>query len=119
MICFYHRRTGTIEHYPDPNDPYFEPESWQETIDRIDNDFNDYLQFEKMDSNQGFQVMENFASSIDDINIQNRLFELLSKSKPFAHFKMAVETSKYRQNWFDYKQNANIEWVRQQISFIE
>ena len=54
MTCFYHRPTGTIESHPDPGDLYFEPEFWQDLIDKIENDRDNYDRFEKMDSNQGF-----------------------------------------------------------------
>ena len=69
-----------------------------------------------MDSTQGFRVMENFANSLTDDNFRTRLFELLSERKPFSKFKMAIDNSNYRQNWFQFKDNANIEWVREQLN---
>ena len=67
MICYFHRPTGTIESHPDPNDPYFDPDPWQDIIDKVENDWDNYEQFEKMYSNQGFQIMENFAYSLTDL----------------------------------------------------
>jgi len=48
--------------------------------------------------------MEYFIDEIDDNNLQNRLINALNRRKPFANFKYIVETSKYRQQWFDFRQ---------------
>lgn len=72
-LCYFHEATGTIEHHPDPNNEYFDPEPWQETLDRIDANWGEYLQFEKMDSNQSLRVMEDFANSLTDENFRTRL----------------------------------------------
>ncbi|MEP4534115.1 MAG: UPF0158 family protein [Cyclobacteriaceae bacterium] len=114
-LCFFHEPTGTIEHHPDPDHEYFEPEPWQETMNKINADLSNYLKFEKMDSRQGFRVMEDFANSLSDENFQTRLFELLSERKPFSKFKWAIDNSNYRQNWFDFKEKAYINWVREQL----
>ena len=115
MVCFYHRPTGTIESYPDFDDPFFEAEPWQDIIDKIENDAENYDRFEKMDSTEGFQVMENFAYSLTDINFRDQILDRLEKRKPFRNFKFLVESSNYRQDWFDFRKQANIEFVKQQI----
>ena len=86
-LCFFHEPTGTIEHYPDPDNPYFELEEWQETLDKIDADRTSYLRFKKMDSRQGFHLMEDFANSLTDEDFRTRLFNQLSQQKPFSKFK--------------------------------
>ena len=85
-LCFFHEPTGTIEHYPDPDNIYVEIEEWQDTLDRIDADLDNYQRFEKMDSNQAFRIMEDFANTLTDENFRTRLFEQLSQRKPFSKF---------------------------------
>jgi hypothetical protein len=114
-LCFFHKTTGTIEHYPDPANAYVELDEWQETLDKIDSDRGNYLKFERMDSSQGFRMMEDFANSLTDENLRIRLFEQLSQRKPFSKFKWVIDNSDYRQNWFDFKEQANINWVREQL----
>jgi len=116
QLCFFHEPTGTIEHYPDPDNPYVELEEWQETLDKIDADWGNYQRFEKMDSNQAFRVMEDFANTITDENFRTQLFEQLSQRKPFSRFKWAIDNSEHRQNWFDFKERAYINWVREQLT---
>ncbi len=115
MICFYHRLTGTIESHPDPEDPYFDPEPWEDLIDKIESDLSNYERFEKMNSNEGFQVMEDFANSLSDIHFKDKLFDQLSNRKPFQNFKFMIDSSEYRQDWFDFKKKAYIEFVKGQI----
>ena len=115
LICFFNRRTRSIDYHPDPLDPYFDPEPWQETMDKIEEYWHDYERIDKMDSNSAFQVMEEFVDSINEQKFKERLYNILSRPKPFANFKAEVETSKYRQEWFDFKKEAYINWVRKQI----
>lgn len=114
-LCFLHKPTGTLEHYPDPDNIYFEPEPWQETMDKIQSDQGNYIRFNQMDSWQSFQVMEDFASSIADDNFRTQLINLLSQRKPFSKFKYTIDNSSYRQNWFDFKEGAYIKWVHEQL----
>lgn len=115
MICFYHRPTGTIESYPDPDSPFFDPEVWQDTIKRIENDWGNYDRFEKMDSTQGFQLMEDFAYSLTDEKFRDKIIDQLSRRRPFRNFKNLIDSSDYRQSWFDFKKNAYIDFVKKQI----
>jgi hypothetical protein len=115
-ICFYNKLTGTIEHHPDPNSDFFEQDMWNETIDKIESEFSNYLRFEKMNSRMAFSVMENFTNSLNDQEFQNTLIKLFAQPQPFRNFKWIIDNSDYRQQWFDFKAQAYIEWVNEQIS---
>jgi hypothetical protein len=115
MRCFYHRPTGTIESHPDEENPYFDPEPWQDVIEKIENDAENYQPFEIMDSNQGFCVMENFANSLTDTDFRERILDRLSVPKPFQKFKNLISSSNYQQDWFKFKTTAYIAFVQQQI----
>lgn len=115
MICYFHQPTGMIEYHPDPLDPYFEEEMWEDIIDKVESDWNNYILFNKMDSNQGFEVMEDFADSMTDTRFKEQIIYRLSNRKPFQNFKILVESSEYRQDWFDFKKNAYIDFVKRQL----
>ena len=115
LICFYHRPTATIQSHPDTNDPHFDPEPWQEVINKIENDQNNYDKFEKMNSNEGYRVIENFAHSLTDINFRDRILDRLSIRRPFQGFKHLIDSSDHLQEWFDFKKNAYIDFVKRQI----
>ena len=115
MICYYHRLTGVIESHPDPDDPYSDPEAWQDTIDKVENDWDSYETFKKMNSAEGFEVMEKFAYSLDDHRFRDKILDRLSKRKPFQNFKVLIDSSDYRQDWFKFKKNAYIDFVKEQV----
>ncbi|WP_375581423.1 UPF0158 family protein [Marivirga tractuosa] len=115
LVCFYHKITKSIEYHPDSEEFYSVPEPWHDILDKIQADRNNYIRFEKMDSNQAFRVMENFAWSLTDIDFRDQILARLSKRKPFQHFKFLIDSSEYRQDWFDFKKKAYIEWVKEQI----
>lgn len=115
LICYYHRQTGELESLPDQDDAYFDPEPWQDAIDKIEQNRDSYERFVKMNSNQAFRVMENFAHSLTDIHFKDRLLERLSMRKPFRNFSDLIDDSPYRQDWFKFKQNAYEDFVREQI----
>jgi len=115
MTCFYHRPTGKIDYHPDINDPYFDPEPWQDTMNKIKSDRDNYERFVKMESYEGFRVMENFAHSLSDEDFKIKLLNALSKRKPFQNFKDLIDRSDCRQDWFDFKYRAYINYVKQQI----
>lgn len=115
MTCFYHIPTGEIESHPDPNDGYFDPEPWQDLIDKIESDWGNYERFVKMDSNESYQVMERFANSLTDTKFRDKVIESISRRRPFQNFKRLIHHSEYLQMWFDFKNQSYIEYVRAQI----
>jgi len=119
MICAYHQPTETVEYHPDPLSAYFDPELWDEVMDKIDSDMENYIRFEGMESRQAFRVMEDFANAIPDLRFKSRLFDELSRPKPFRNFKFAVDNSEYREDWFAFKHEAFKDWVKKQIEYME
>ena len=39
QLCFFHKKTGNIEHHPDPNSEFFDPDMWHDEIIKIESDF--------------------------------------------------------------------------------
>jgi hypothetical protein len=115
MVCFFHRSTGEILCHPDPDDLYFEPEPWQELIDKVNADEENFTAFEKMNSTESFRIMEDFADSISDIDDRSKALERLARRKPFSHFKAYIESSHYREAWFALRRQAYAEFVRRQV----
>lgn len=115
LVCFFHTENGTIESHPEDMDLVDEPELWQDVLDSIELDFDKYIKFKKMDSSQSFQVMVDFVDQIDSPGFKTKLLEILNRSKPFRHFKHAIDNSDYREDWFEHKSKMYENWVRQQI----
>ncbi|MFN7600953.1 MAG: UPF0158 family protein [Bacteroidota bacterium] len=89
---------------------------WDEANEEIENNFDSYVEIQKMDSHESFRLMENFVDTVDNVPLRDRLKEALRRPKPFANFKFDIDHSGlYRQKWFDFKKQQMIEWVRGQV----
>ena len=51
----------------------------------------------------------------DNDMIKVRLWNAISKRKPFQNFKFIIDNSEYRQCWFDFKQSQMELFVQNQL----
>jgi hypothetical protein len=96
-------------------DDMTDPEPWDEIIEKIENEWTDIVIFEKFESKDGFQIMEDFVDEIDDPKLKNDLIKILNRKSPFANFKDEIESSAYRQKWFDFRTMKHEEYVKRQL----
>ena len=118
MLTFIHKKTGKIESHPAPDDIMIVDdtgEMYADQIKRIKENRQEYIRFERMGSREAFQVMENFAESIEDPIYKGRFLERLTLRKPFANFKQLVHNSPYRQDWFDFRDKAQREYLKNEF----
>jgi signal transduction protein with GAF and PtsI domain len=118
MKCFYHIPTGEVESHPDDSQDYvdLDEEIWQEVIDKVKSDYKNYIKFEKMDSRESFQIMENFVETIADKNIQQRFEDAIRFRKPFQNFKQMLENfPDLREEWFKFKDDYYRNYVVEQL----
>lgn len=117
LICFYNRKTGEVESHPDLDHPDVESELWQDVVDKIEADWDNYVRIDPMRSNEAFKIMGGFALTVEDEDFQNRIYRALSRRGPFRNFNELIHESAYRQDWFDYKTQYYQDWVRRQVEF--
>src|SRR5690554_7705410 len=96
MQCFYHIPTGAFESHPDTSHSGFEPEWWQEVMDKIEADRSNYFELERMGSREDYKIMEDFAYAQRDEDFKDKLLNLLQEPKPFRNFRYEVDNSDYR-----------------------
>ena len=121
LRCFVHKEKKAIVTTPDTiNNPDSDSEWWDEANEEIENNFDSYVEIEKMDSHESFRLLEKFINTIDNLPLRDRLEEALRRPKPFANFKLTIDNSGlYRQKWFDFKKLQLIEWVKGQLIINE
>jgi hypothetical protein len=96
-------------------DDMTDPEPWEEIIEKVENEWQDVIVFEKLKSRDGFQIMEDFIDEIDDQRLREDLTKILNRKSPFANFKDEIESSSYRQMWFDFRTMKHEEYVKRQL----
>ncbi len=118
MKCFYNLKTGEIKTILDFNCWIGgDKEPWEEESKEIFENYDDYFEFEGLESHDSFQIMADFAESVDNSRLQVKLINALNRKKPFQNFKWQIDNSgKYRQQWFDFKKMRYIQWVKEQIN---
>jgi hypothetical protein len=72
-----------------------------------------------LESHIGFQIMEDFATSVPELRLKARLFEALSQNKPFRRFKEVLHSHlELRDRWFAFHDKALADyataWLRRQ-----
>jgi hypothetical protein len=112
---FWHKPTGELLFVPDlNNNPFADAEFFEEDLEKLDNNFNDYIEIEKPNSSDSFEIMANFTEQLNDNEkLKNELLKALNKKKPFREFKFVIDNSgAYRQQWFDFKNAKLKQWVK-------
>ena len=109
FLCFFNPDSLEVESLPeelvyDPEEyEMITGETWESTGVKHEN-WEKCIEVEPMESHDSFKVMEYFTDEINDENMQNQLQAALNKRKPFANFKHIIESSRYSQQWFDFRQ---------------
>lgn len=118
LKCFVHIKNGTLISYPDKlNYADFDPEEWADVMTKVEDDPDNYVEIQKMDTHESFSTMESFVDTIDDVRLRSKLIQVLSKPKPFKSFKFEIDNSgPYREQWFAFKNRRLFEWVKEQVT---
>jgi wyosine [tRNA(Phe)-imidazoG37] synthetase (radical SAM superfamily) len=117
--CFVHKETNELIFIPDTDrNPTMDTEFFEEELEKIDNNFDDYNVIETLESSESFEIMADFTEQLADNNdLKTKLANALSKKKPFREFKFVIDNSgAYRQEWFDFKNSKLEEFVRNRLN---
>jgi hypothetical protein len=117
MKVFVNFKTKEIKSLPDfDNNIYADEEVWKDDIKEINKHSKNFMQLDPMSSNESYSMMEEFAGSVNDEALSNKLFRSLNRPKPFRHFKEIIDNSgKTREEWFTFKDLKYIELVKEQL----
>jgi len=115
MKVFINRENLEIRTILDWDDMYGDTELWEEELEEIENEWTKYVVLEKMKSGEAFTIMEDFIEEVDDERLQQDLIKILNRRSPFANFKAEVESSEYRQQWFDFRDRKYEDYVREHL----
>ena len=123
MRAFYDRETDTIVHEINHEDEFNDwwyttgEEGKEESEKRYQEFINNptrYVEIERpYGSHDAYRVMERFVVQLPQGKERSKLFSAIKGSKPFRRFKNVIDWSPYRQDWFAWKNKAQLrEWRR-------
>jgi hypothetical protein len=116
FLAFYHKTTGELIFVPnlDEYDRVFETD-WDADFEKLREDGVDYHEIKAMRSSDAYKVMEDFAAQVRDQFLKNKLIYALENKRPFHWFKSIIDNSSERENWFKYRDDCNMEWIKEQL----
>lgn len=119
MKCYYNLKTEELLEIPDfESNPYAGEEMWQDVIEKLESDFDNFIEFDKTPSKEEYQIMVDFVDNIDDKFIQAHMIRVLNMPKPFKNFKFEFHNTAadYRIKWFEFKAQKYCEWIERYIN---
>jgi hypothetical protein len=115
MKVYINRNTYEIRSVMDWEDSNGDTEEWENEEEKILEEWEDFAVVTKMESWEAFRVMEDFMVEVQDERMKKDLIRILEKKRPFANFKAVVESSVLHENWFAYRANAMLEYIKEQL----
>jgi Xaa-Pro aminopeptidase len=118
--CYINKETGIIIFTPDFDSGYADEELWEDNINELEENWDKYVEIDRMESYESFEIMADFAENVDSRELRDSLINALNKKHPFQNFKWVVDNSgPDRQKWFDFKTQRLIEWVNDQLEVLD
>lgn len=90
----------------------------QEVKDKVALEPENYIAIDPPDARDSYRIMEDFAFSITDERLRDRLLEALNSKKPFRYFRATVEDSPLLDDWYDFKDARMKEWLVEQLARV-
>ncbi len=119
LKVYFNLKTGEIKSFPNFDNFLGDTEVWEEELEDLEEHRLDYIEFERLTSRDSYLIMEDFADTVHDSNLQDKLWEALSRSKPFRNFNRIIDyAGAYRDKWFKFREAKYIEWVKEQLEDI-
>lgn len=115
MKIFINRENLEFRTILDWDNAYGDNDFWNEELEKIENEWADYIVIEKLASREAFRIMESFVEEVSEPKLREDLEKILQRRSPFANFKAEVESSEYRQAWFTFRKNWHIAYVKEQL----
>ncbi len=115
MTCFWNKVTGVLVFVPKQEHQYeIDMELFEEDMQKIENDYENFLEIAPPSSSDQFQIMADFAEQVDDNQLlQDQLISALNRHKPFQGFKHIIHNlGKYREQWFAFQTEQLQKFVR-------
>jgi Uncharacterised protein family (UPF0158) len=118
--AFYHKENGELIFVPNTEKHLdMDTDAWDDELNKLEENYLDYREIEAMQSKDSFRVMEDFAGKMNDLKLQEKLFNALNRKHPFREFNFVIDNSgDYRDAWFDFKNKQYFEWVENQLDLL-
>ncbi len=99
LVSFVDPETLEVDAFP-LNNEYIDMDE-----EAFDIDMDNRIKVEPLESHDSFEIMENFVARLPSGKDKERLLDAIDGNKPFANFNRVIRESKFREDWFEFRQN--------------
>jgi len=92
---------------------------WEEELNRIKKNWNNYFEIRGMEPWEVFEIMEDYIQEIVKKEDESDLLDALKDKRSFAKFRALVEGSDYKQSWFTFRKDRYLKYVRNKLQSEE
>jgi Uncharacterised protein family (UPF0158) len=123
--CYIHPETGEIVFWPDFEEARLDHEKYlaqlgEKRRTKYEESVKSWIPIHGTKARDEIRMMESFVPTVTANSIRTALSASLVTSKPFAHFRAALNSSEeWLQKWLDYKEAAFAAFVIRQIEAHE
>ena len=117
MNCYVHKITGKTKNIPAKLDEFDDNfELWQEELNEIEKNRDQYILIEKMHSSDSFRIMRRFLGKVSEPKLRNKLMIAISQNKPLEKFRNILDyNGDALQDWYDFKQREIERYVNKYL----
>jgi hypothetical protein len=77
--CYINKETGVMITTPDFNSGYADEELWVDDINELEENWDKYVEIDKMESHESFEIMADFAENVDSRELRDSLINALNR----------------------------------------
>jgi Uncharacterised protein family (UPF0158) len=121
LTCFWNKVTGELVFVPKQIHQYeIDMELFEEDMQKIENDYENFIEITPPSSSEQFQIMADFAEQLDENHLlRDQLISALNRHKPFQGFKHIIHNSgTYRDQWFAFQNEQLQKFVRDSFKYL-
>ena len=115
---YWHTETKEIKSIIDSDSPIDdEEEEWENEIGETEDNYDEYVIFERMSTNDSYHTMKDFADTLKNNELRKNLDLGLSLSNPLRNFQDIIDGSgDYKENWIEFKIQRYTEYIKEKMT---
>ncbi|MFK8005734.1 MAG: UPF0158 family protein [Saprospiraceae bacterium] len=105
MNCYIHKKTGESITVPHNLDEFDDTEIWEEELKKVNDNRDQYILIEKIESYDSFKILRRFLGKVSDPKLREKLMIAISQNKPFQRFRNILDyNGDVLKDWYQFKQ---------------
>ncbi len=117
FVTYINKKTGKVISVPTEEMLlYGDPEPWEAALQEVEDQIDDLIKIDKMDSRSSYRVMEDFTAGVENLKHKLKLETVLEGRKPFRNFKdQLYYMDDLIDDWYKFRDRAQKRYLMEQL----